>query len=233
MAQDALRCVLARPLGKVHIVEEGCTREDILQYSCRLTLDPNTVNRKLRLSEGYREATRVEETQPYPDHPERFDYWEQVLCREGLSGRCYWEAEWRGEGGVHITMSYKDISRKGEGDEIGVYLDHRAGTLSFYSVSDTMTLLHRVQTTFTQPLYAGFGFNYPVASVKLEDQLVAKTPDVDSEGCWFKPQCSHKKIGAAVGPLSKALNPHCSQGGMAPGYSQINCKSLWIKASAK
>uniref|UniRef100_A0A0E9QE10 B30.2/SPRY domain-containing protein n=1 Tax=Anguilla anguilla TaxID=7936 RepID=A0A0E9QE10_ANGAN len=34
---------------------------------------------------------------------------------------------------------------------IGVYLDHRAGTLSFYSISDTMTLLHRVQTTFTQP----------------------------------------------------------------------------------
>ncbi|KAM8889813.1 tripartite motif-containing protein 16-like [Synchiropus picturatus] len=38
---------------------------------------------------------------------------------------------------------------------VGVYLDHSAGLLSFYSVSDTMTLLHRVQTTFTQPLHAG------------------------------------------------------------------------------
>ncbi|XP_076005426.1 tripartite motif-containing protein 16-like isoform X1 [Genypterus blacodes] len=38
---------------------------------------------------------------------------------------------------------------------VGVYLDQPAGLLSFYSVSDTMTLLHRVQTTFTQPLYAG------------------------------------------------------------------------------
>ncbi|XP_056225460.1 tripartite motif-containing protein 16-like [Seriola aureovittata] len=38
---------------------------------------------------------------------------------------------------------------------VGVYLDHSAGVLSFYSVSETMTLLHRVQTTFTQPLYAG------------------------------------------------------------------------------
>uniref|UniRef100_A0A4W6CCK3 Tripartite motif-containing protein 16-like n=1 Tax=Lates calcarifer TaxID=8187 RepID=A0A4W6CCK3_LATCA len=39
--------------------------------------------------------------------------------------------------------------------KVGVYLDHRAGILSFYSVSKTMTLLHRIQTTFTQPLYAG------------------------------------------------------------------------------
>ncbi|XP_043991056.1 tripartite motif-containing protein 16-like isoform X1 [Gambusia affinis] len=38
---------------------------------------------------------------------------------------------------------------------IGVFLDHRAGILSFYSVSKTTTLLHTVQTRFTQPLLAG------------------------------------------------------------------------------
>ncbi|XP_073712479.1 tripartite motif-containing protein 16-like [Misgurnus anguillicaudatus] len=48
---------------------------------------------------------------------------------------------------------------------IGVYVDHSAGSLSFYSVSDTMTLIHRVNTTFTQPLYPGFYFHY--GSVKL------------------------------------------------------------------
>ncbi|KAK5919990.1 hypothetical protein CgunFtcFv8_023834 [Champsocephalus gunnari] len=42
-----------------------------------------------------------------------------------------------------------------QSSRVGVYLDHRAGVLSFYSVSETMTLLHRVQTTFTQPLHAG------------------------------------------------------------------------------
>ncbi len=50
---------------------------------------------------------------------------------------------------------------------IGVYVDHSAGTLSFYSVSDTMSLIHTVQTTFTQLLYPGFWINYLGASVKL------------------------------------------------------------------
>uniref|UniRef100_A0A8C4SXH3 Uncharacterized protein n=1 Tax=Erpetoichthys calabaricus TaxID=27687 RepID=A0A8C4SXH3_ERPCA len=40
---------------------------------------------------------------------------------------------------------------------IGVYLDWPAGSLSFYSVSHTMTLLHRLNTFFTKPLYPGFG----------------------------------------------------------------------------
>ncbi|KAJ8358305.1 hypothetical protein AAFF_G00015840, partial [Aldrovandia affinis] len=84
------------------------TREDFLQYSCQLTLDPNTACRLLRLSEGNREVTCVRQDQPYPDHPERFDCWPQVLCREGLSGRSYWEAECRGVG-FDIAVSYKEI----------------------------------------------------------------------------------------------------------------------------
>ncbi|KAI2661026.1 E3 ubiquitin-protein ligase TRIM39 [Labeo rohita] len=39
---------------------------------------------------------------------------------------------------------------------IGVYVDESAGNLSFYSVSDTVSLIHTIQTTFTQPLYPGF-----------------------------------------------------------------------------
>ncbi|XP_036416734.1 tripartite motif-containing protein 16-like [Colossoma macropomum] len=52
---------------------------------------------------------------------------------------------------------------------IGVYVDHSAGILSFYSVSDTMTLLHTVHSTFTQPLYAGFWVSGG-SSVKLCDK---------------------------------------------------------------
>nr|XP_046190125.1 stonustoxin subunit beta-like [Oncorhynchus gorbuscha] len=82
------------------------------KYVCDLTLDLNTINRLLSLSEENRKVTRRREEQPYPDHPERFEDWEQVLCREGLTGRCYWEAEWSGRG-ARIGVTYKGISRRG------------------------------------------------------------------------------------------------------------------------
>uniref|UniRef100_A0A8C4T1Q5 Tripartite motif-containing protein 16-like n=1 Tax=Erpetoichthys calabaricus TaxID=27687 RepID=A0A8C4T1Q5_ERPCA len=49
---------------------------------------------------------------------------------------------------------------------IGVYLDWPAGSLSFYSVSHTMTLLHRINTSFTEPLYPGFLlYNYSCVTI--------------------------------------------------------------------
>ncbi|XP_048858152.1 NLR family CARD domain-containing protein 3-like [Brienomyrus brachyistius] len=82
--------------------------------SCQLTLDPNTANRFLSLTGGNRKATGGAK-QPYPDHPERFDVCPQVLCRESLTGCCYWEAEWDGDG-AWIGVTYKGIGRKGGSD---------------------------------------------------------------------------------------------------------------------
>ncbi|XP_070849878.1 E3 ubiquitin/ISG15 ligase TRIM25-like [Chaetodon trifascialis] len=57
-------------------------------------------------------------------------------------------------------------------NKIGVYLDYKAGTLCFYHVSDPMVLLHKVQTTFTQPLYPGLGLHYEWYDVGVFAQLV-------------------------------------------------------------
>ncbi|XP_062264774.1 tripartite motif-containing protein 16-like [Platichthys flesus] len=187
---------------------EPKTRADFLKYSQEITLDPNTVNTNLLFSEGNRKVTRVTEKQSYPNHADRFTGWRQVLSRESLTGRCYWEVEVEVEresrGGVYVAVTYKNISRAGKSDEcglgyndkswslycdrnrynlyynsivtpvsgplssrVGVYLDHSAGVLSFYSISGTMTLLHRVQTTFTQPLYAGVRVSYPGSTAEL------------------------------------------------------------------
>ncbi|XP_023205087.1 tripartite motif-containing protein 16-like [Xiphophorus maculatus] len=167
---------------------EPKTRAEFLKYSCEITLDPNTANTRLVLSEGKRKVTWMKDRQSYSNHPDRFTNRSQVLSRESLTGRCYWEVEWKIY--VSVSVAYKNISRAGSDNEcefgyndkswaldcsvsrfghnniwtsisgpvssrLGVYLDHTAGLLSFYSVSETMTLLHRVQTTFTQPLLAG------------------------------------------------------------------------------
>ncbi|XP_059899823.1 uncharacterized protein LOC132451385 isoform X2 [Gadus macrocephalus] len=83
--------------------------------ACDLTLDPNTTHRALSLSEDNRKVTWVGEDQSYPDHPDRFDYWPQVLGREALTGRCYWEVE--REGWVGIGVTYRGITRRGGGGD--------------------------------------------------------------------------------------------------------------------
>ncbi|XP_062307507.1 NLR family CARD domain-containing protein 3-like isoform X2 [Osmerus eperlanus] len=99
------------------------------KYACELTLDPNTACRDLSLSEENRKVTWRRKKQPYPDHPERFDDCAQVLCREGLSGRCYWEAEWSGRW-VDIAVTYKGISRRGVGDDCVLGYNNKSWSLS-------------------------------------------------------------------------------------------------------
>ncbi|KAJ8362731.1 hypothetical protein SKAU_G00115620 [Synaphobranchus kaupii] len=154
--------------------------------------------------------------EPYPDHPERFESVAQVVSRECVCERCYWEVEYsvsEGCGRVSVAVTYKGISKKGEESDckfgenknswslrcskhrysvwhnknrtpipatpspyrragasgvgrgvrvyrVGVCVDRPAGTLSFYSVSDsdTLTLLHTFHTHFTEntPVCAGF-----------------------------------------------------------------------------
>ncbi|XP_039664008.1 NACHT, LRR and PYD domains-containing protein 14-like [Perca fluviatilis] len=81
------------------------------KYSCEVTIDTNTVNRSLKLSDNNRKVTHVEEFQSYPNHPERFHSSPQLLCRDGLTGRCYWEVERRGD--VDILVSYRGIRMRG------------------------------------------------------------------------------------------------------------------------
>ncbi|CAL9702241.1 unnamed protein product [Knipowitschia caucasica] len=176
------------------LTTEAKTREELLQYSTDFTLDTNTAHRSLALSDGNRRATRMSKQQKYLDHQDRFSG-PQVLSRERVTGRCYWEVEWSSESSVIIAVSYKDIQRKGAsgqcrfgnnnrswalycgetkssfvfnsvwsrlsgpvGCRIGVFLDHSAGLLSLYDVSANMRLMHKVETTFSQPLHVGFGF---------------------------------------------------------------------------
>ncbi|XP_075906285.1 tripartite motif-containing protein 14-like [Nelusetta ayraudi] len=210
---------------------EPRSREDFLRYSPQITLNPNSVNKHLLLSEEDRKVTHMEEDQPYGDHPDRFTDCYQVLSREGLTGRCYWEVQWRGRElgwwGVRLAVAYRNISRTGESGEselgfndkswclecssfgflfyhnriwtrvpgpessrVGVFLDHRAGLLSFYSVSGSMELLHRIRTSFTQPLHVGLWLHrtlhctneVPGPGQHLDGVCILRRPGPPSEG---------------------------------------------------
>ncbi|XP_074508402.1 tripartite motif-containing protein 16-like [Sebastes fasciatus] len=170
------------------------TREEFLQYACQLTLDPNTAPSWMVVSEQRRKVTTIPmELFVHCYSSDKFKNY-QILSRESLTGRCYWEVEW--DALVTIAVAYKDMSRSGTYEEcafghndkswalyclakyefrhnnintpisgkssykVGVFVDHKAGVLSFYNVGERMTLLHRVQTTFTRPLYAGLALHY-------------------------------------------------------------------------
>ncbi|XP_018531197.1 NACHT, LRR and PYD domains-containing protein 3 [Lates calcarifer] len=117
------------------------------KYTTKLTLDPNTAQNDLSLSEGDTKATRWTK-QPYPDHPERFDYWRQVLCREGLIGRCYWETEWCGR--AFIGVAYRRMCRKGEDSDS--WLGHNDSSWGLTCNKDSYRTLHKgISTAVTTP----------------------------------------------------------------------------------
>lgn len=167
---------------------------------CDLRLDRNTAHTNLHVSTDRMEVTATAAKQPYPPNRERFDCWLQVLCSDGLTGRCYWEVQWMGK--AYIGVTYQGIRRKNEGTDgclgksaqswsllidddgsysvrhedittpidtprpsasqkVAVFLDHPAGTLSFYEVTDTtLNILHTFHCSFSEPLYPAFGFGF-------------------------------------------------------------------------
>uniref|UniRef100_A0A8C1TJC0 Uncharacterized protein n=1 Tax=Cyprinus carpio TaxID=7962 RepID=A0A8C1TJC0_CYPCA len=115
------------------------------KYFCDLTLDPVTANKNLILSEDNRKVTYVEEYQAYPDHPERFERHPQVLSRESLSGRCYWEAEWSGQ--AEMSVAYKGISRKGKSRDCLLGFNNNSWCLS--CINDTFCVWYNYYATDT------------------------------------------------------------------------------------
>ncbi|XP_037608500.1 tripartite motif-containing protein 16-like [Sebastes umbrosus] len=217
-AKDKLQDILSEEWTKISLTEtedvllpqpEPKTRDEFLKYSCQITLDLNTAHKHMVYYSTRETAIYGYNLDVQYNNPDSFTDWSQVLCRQSLTGRCYWEVEWKGCK-LFLAVAYKNIRRAGresafgnndkswalecfddgyyefrhnnittsisgpQSTRVGVYLDHSAGILSFYSVSETMTLLHRVQTTFTQPLCPGFGVHVRGASVEICNTLNTK-----------------------------------------------------------
>ncbi|XP_045890998.1 butyrophilin subfamily 1 member A1-like [Micropterus dolomieu] len=127
-------------------------RPGLKKYSCELTVDTNTVHRNIKLSDNNRKATYVDEDQSYPDHPDRFDKWPQLLCTNGLTGRCYWEVEYTGR--VKISVSYRGIRRRGARDD-GVFGENDQSWSLRCSGDDAYSVWHNRNAASPPPCLLG------------------------------------------------------------------------------
>ncbi|XP_030607057.1 tripartite motif-containing protein 16-like isoform X2 [Archocentrus centrarchus] len=135
-------------LTVTEVEPEPKTRAGFLKYSQEITLDPNTAHTLLLLSEGNRKVTLMNQHQSYSDHPDRFTALSQVLSRESLTGRCYWEVEWRGR--VYVAVAYKNISRAGWGDEC--CFGHNDKSWALYCENKKFSFSHNnIQTPVSGP----------------------------------------------------------------------------------
>ncbi|XP_029960979.1 protein NLRC3-like isoform X2 [Salarias fasciatus] len=119
------------------------------KYACELSLDPNTANNFVLLSEDRREAAVVSERQPYPEHALRFQPLYAVACSQGLTGRCYWEVE--REGWLAVAVFYGDMARRGDGNECR--MGRNPDSWALFAAADFVSAWHddRAKTMYFLP----------------------------------------------------------------------------------
>uniref|UniRef100_A0A3Q2YMT9 Nuclear factor 7, ovary-like n=1 Tax=Hippocampus comes TaxID=109280 RepID=A0A3Q2YMT9_HIPCM len=79
-----------------------------------VTLDPDTANPWLQLSQDRRQVRHLGAWQDLPDHPDRFDTVVIVLGREGFtSGRHYWEVQVGEKDDWYLGVAKSSVKRKG------------------------------------------------------------------------------------------------------------------------
>ena len=82
------------------------------------SLDPNSAHSEIMISQDLRTATRPGTEQPYPEHPDRFTFYPQVVSSESFSSGChYWEVDVSLSGWWETGVALNSIERKGESEE--------------------------------------------------------------------------------------------------------------------
>ncbi|XP_078065330.1 E3 ubiquitin/ISG15 ligase TRIM25-like isoform X2 [Mustelus asterias] len=111
-------------------------------YGQTPTLDPNTANPYLALTDNNRTVSASSQIQMFPKSVEIFDRWPQILGAEAVScGRSYWEVKVKeGDGAWSIGVCYKSISRRGAGNECLLGFNDKSWCI--HSGPDALSCLH-------------------------------------------------------------------------------------------
>ncbi|XP_076843494.1 E3 ubiquitin-protein ligase TRIM39-like isoform X2 [Brachyhypopomus gauderio] len=86
-----------------------------LRDTVDVTLDPDTANHYLILSDDGKQVKCGETKQNLPDNPKRFDLYPNVMGKEGFSsGRFYYEVQVKGKTDWGVGLARESVNRKGE-----------------------------------------------------------------------------------------------------------------------
>ncbi|XP_055008917.1 NLR family CARD domain-containing protein 3-like [Boleophthalmus pectinirostris] len=113
------------------------------KYSVGLTWDMDSVHPRLRFSDRKTAVMSVNDNEPYPEHPDRFDWFYQVLCAEELCGRSYFQVQWSGH--VHVAVTYRGLQRKGKMN--GAYLGRNEQSWCLFCSDEGFSVWHNDQET--------------------------------------------------------------------------------------
>uniref|UniRef100_A0A3Q3L359 Si:dkey-46i9.6 n=1 Tax=Labrus bergylta TaxID=56723 RepID=A0A3Q3L359_9LABR len=93
---------------------ENVARTDHIHFLKDVTLDPDSANPWLQLSQDRHQVRHLGAWQDLPDHPDRFDTVVIVLARDGFtSGRHYWEVQVGDKDDWYMGVARSSVNRKG------------------------------------------------------------------------------------------------------------------------
>uniref|UniRef100_A0A8C4QWP7 B30.2/SPRY domain-containing protein n=1 Tax=Eptatretus burgeri TaxID=7764 RepID=A0A8C4QWP7_EPTBU len=115
------------------------------KYAC--SLDQNSANPRIMISQDLSRATLTRTNQPYPKHPHRFDVYHQVVSSESFSsGRHYWEVDVSSSHWCRIGVCLNSMGRKGKGNEC--WLGGNPESWCLQKRDNKYTTCHNMQGTF-------------------------------------------------------------------------------------
>ncbi|CAL8389325.1 unnamed protein product [Boreogadus saida] len=126
----------------------------VQQYEVDVTLDPDTAQTTLILSEDGKQVHDGGVGKKLPGNPKRFTFHIFVLTKQSFSsGSFYFEVQVKEHTAWRLGVASESINRKAELQKVGVFVDYDEGVVSFYDVEARVHIYSATGCTFTEPLY--------------------------------------------------------------------------------
>ncbi|XP_066523546.1 protein NLRC3-like isoform X1 [Hoplias malabaricus] len=215
---DQLRSLVEDPayrLEKITVEGHGMRHgiEKLRQYECTVTLDPNTASKDVKVCKRDKKAwCNHDNKRSPPNHPDRFEMISQVMCREGFTGRHFFQVEWFGTFAT-IGMAYKDICRKGNFTICQPGYNKKSWAIDVTIPFPLLQTVHngvKTRLPYDSPWRVGLYLDWPAGSLSFYDITYDQAKLIHTFYAKFtKPLYLIFSISVGISLLPKNPNPVC------------------------